>query len=311
MDLVDRHQKYIDVLLDYEKVFSVTEYMQTFGRHPLPEKFGITNAYKYIISIYPELKDIFRTKKSIVASIKQAVDNQEISATTGKFHVNYNAGYRTPSGEGNMPINYDKIDRESLEKWAGRQVQLHEVNPKIHEMSILHQKVVDLQKKDDVDQIHKLHDNYWQDSKKQGADPEALVIKLIEADIYEAAPENNWLCLPDPGMCLVDTVDSEDGQKFNIYVFESRDGKYDTFFKRPYNQVEYDFWEIKESEDYPYEFPDMLQKIVAFNDKYGQHGFNFFDIQTAISKGEFAGFPEVEMPQPEKVPETENFGPGM
>jgi hypothetical protein len=62
-----------------------------------------------------------------VASIKQAVDNQEILSTTGKFHVNYNAGYRTPSGEGNMPINYDKIDRESLEKWAGRQVHLHKM----------------------------------------------------------------------------------------------------------------------------------------------------------------------------------------
>lgn len=138
MNLIDRHQKYIDVLLDYEKVSSVTEYMQTFGRHPLPEKFGITNAYKYIISIYPEIKDIFRTKKSIVASIKQAVGNQEILSTTGKFHVNYNAGYRTPSGEGRMPINYDKIDRESLEKWAAFQIEVQSDNNHDSELSRNH-----------------------------------------------------------------------------------------------------------------------------------------------------------------------------
>jgi hypothetical protein len=305
-----RQDEYMNMLLKHGRVSSVNHYIQVFGQHPLPKSFGITNAHKYIMSIFPELKDIFKTKKATVAAIKQAVDEQKITSSTSKFHVNYNAGYRTPSGSGSRPIHYDKIDRESLEAWAVHQIDLWESNSEIFEISVLDKKVSDLQQKDNLDQIHKLHHKYWQNSKKQGVEPETLVIKLIEAGVYDASTKNEWLCLPDPGMCLVDTVTNENGETFNIFVFESRDGEYDTFFKRPHNQVEHDFWEIKESEDYPNEFSEMLQRIVAFNDKYLPHGFCFFDIQKSIVEGRFDGFPEVEG-QPEDNLETETIGPKM
>lgn len=92
-----------------------------YGVPKLPRDFGVDGAMNYIRQAWPEVGAKFKTKKIM----RDALMSGEFVKGEGKFSVGYDAGRRTPSGEGRRDIRYDKWDRSEIDQWAANQVDRH------------------------------------------------------------------------------------------------------------------------------------------------------------------------------------------
>lgn len=142
-----------------------------------------------------------------------------------------------------------------------------------NDLADLREKASKLQKEDRTKELHALHKEYMQSKGSEGKTIDNLVTKSI---VEINSPGGLKLAgmdfdVQDEGMWFVDSMTIE-GEKVDVYAHSPNKGENNWVLRKP-NQTERDFWDIKNKEQYPNQFPQMLQDILDFNDKHGKDAF--------------------------------------
>lgn len=138
----------------------------------------------------------------------------------------------------------------------------------------------ELQSKNKISELHKLSKAYRDQKREQNKEIDDLVPVsefIVDSSLGLKLAGMDFV-VPDEGMWFIDTMNI-DGVTYDVYVHSSEKGD-DNWVLRKSNKVEQDFWDIKNKEQYPNQFPEMLKDIISFNKKYGYGAFD--NIETGL-----------------------------